>query len=478
VRLPSARALATLRAGGLLRATDPLPPELELRTDSRAEIGGRTFLALRGERFDGNAHAAGAVARGAAAVVLDDPDAPHGDAPRLLVADGLRAYLALAELARTIARERGARVLAVTGSAGKTTTKEFLAQLLRASAGVAPERVAATPANENNEIGTAKLFTGLPEDAAYVVAEFGARKPHDIAPLVAVAAPEIAVLTNVGDAHLEIFGSREALLETKFEIATGAARLIACAADPASRARIGGDPTLADRVAWFAGCEADAPLPAAADLVVLRRRDDDRCELVVAAAGRVRTSLVACALPGAHNLANAAAALAAVRALRLGKAAEARAAEALARLVLPHGRYERGRAGVLETIFDAYNASPDGMLAALAAFAREPATRRIAVLASMAELGATAGAAHVRVGAAAAAIAPDVLLVGGAYAEDLAHGARDAGYPRERIVPFAENAAAAAWLRAHARLGDLVLFKGSRAYRLEDIVEDLRAVPF
>jgi UDP-N-acetylmuramoyl-tripeptide--D-alanyl-D-alanine ligase len=126
-------------------------------------------------------------------------------------------------------------------------------------------------------------------------------------------------------------------------------------------------------------------------------------------------------------------------------------------------------------IFDAYNASMSGTMATLDSFARELAGRRIAVLGSMAELGGDAAAMHARVGAAAAQSGVDVLLVGGEFASELAGGARTQGFAADRIVAFQRNAEAVAWLRDNLHAGDLVLLKASRKYKLEEIVEGLRA---
>jgi UDP-N-acetylmuramoyl-tripeptide--D-alanyl-D-alanine ligase len=160
-------------------------------------------------------------------------------------------------------------------------------------------------------------------------------------------------------------------------------------------------------------------------------------------------------------------------ALALG-CSEASVAAALANLELPGGRYERTSLGDVDVIFDAYNASMAGTLATLDAFGAERARRRIAVLASMAELGESSAAMHERVGAAAARADLSALLVGGAFASDLERGARAAGIPAERLVRFEQNADAVRWLADNARAGDLVLLKGSRMYHLEEVVEGMR----
>jgi UDP-N-acetylmuramoyl-tripeptide--D-alanyl-D-alanine ligase len=146
----------------------------------------------------------------------------------------------------------------------------------------------------------------------------------------------------------------------------------------------------------------------------------------------------------------------------------------LPQLELPDGRFQSIRmAGRPRIIFDAYNANASGVVAALDAFAQEAGARRIAVLGSMAELGDEAAELHERVGAHAATKV-DALLVGGDYAERIAGGAERAGFSSQRIVRFATNSEAAAWLRANAREEDVVLLKGSRKYKLEEIVEELK----
>lgn len=458
--------IATERAAGAagVRVLNPeaLPATVEISTDSRSLRPGEAFLALRGERFDGHQFVGDALARGAAALVVDDPTVVPDGVAALVVADTKAAYLALAAQAREML---GARVVAITGSAGKTTTKSLLEQVLRASG----QSVAATPANENNEIGVAKLFLGVDPAVSVVVAELGARHYGDIAPLVAVARPDIAVLTNVGDAHLAIMGSPERLADTKWEIFGTGAQAVLNASDDTSvrRAR-----TLEGVPWWFASATVDervrAPEPSA---LIVNDPYEERDELWRVGGTRTESATIEYRLPGEHNRRNLAAACAA--AFALGVTID-EIASAIPALALPGGRYERSRIGGFEIIFDGYNASMAGTLATLDAFSRERGVRRIAVLASMAELGDGSPAMHARVGAAAARADVAALLVGGEYAADLARGARAAGLAADCLVPFVRNADAVRWLRSNARAGDLVLLKGSRMYRLEEILEGLR----
>ncbi len=443
--------------GSVVGAT-PLPQRLRFCTDTRGLAPGDTYVALRGERFDGHDFAREAVAAGAAAVVVDRAGAVPAGAAGIVVADTTQAYLAFGSVARAAS---SARVVAITGSAGKTTTKAFLAAILEA---IGPGRVFATPRNENNEIGVAKVLLGIPDDARFVVVEFGARHAGDIETLARAALPETAVITNIGEAHLEIFGSRERLAQTKWGIFDAGARRVANAADRDSRALAARDgvPGL-----WF-GVDGDPDAPRGERFVRLC----GRTSLEISGEGAaLRSFPTDVAVPGEHNLRNVAAAAAV--ALELGLAPD-RVAAALASLSLPEGRYERSSPGDFDVIYDAYNANPSGMRATLESFAREEASRRIAVLASMAELGDDAAEMHRTVGAAAARAGLDALLVGGDFAMELASGARAGGLPESRIVPFASNDAAIAWLRSNARAGDLVLLKGSRRYKLEDVLAGLR----
>jgi UDP-N-acetylmuramoyl-tripeptide--D-alanyl-D-alanine ligase len=436
---------------------DAAPSSVRVSTDTRTIEPGDTFLALRGERFDGHDFAAEAVRRGAAMLVLERPEARVPGTATIVVERTLSAYMALAGAARRLFH---GRVIAITGSAGKTTTKAFLSQLLAERYG---DRVLAAPSNENNEIGVSKLLLSA-TNAAHdvVIAELGARHYGDVAALVEIALPQVGILTNVGEAHLAIVGSRERLEETKWALFSRGAQAILNAADPASRRRARG---LAAPPRWFAADatsledEVEPLIAFAGDRRLVRRSGGGAVEYDV----DVR-------VPGLHNRANLAAAIAG--ALELDVRLE-RLVSAIPSLRLPQGRYDRLAAGGIHVIYDAYNANASGMIAALDAFASETASRRIAVLASMAELGEESSAMHERVGAHAASLV-DVLLVRGEYAAELARGAERGGLESGRIVRIGTNAQAARWLREHARPDDVVLLKGSREYKLEEIVEELR----
>jgi UDP-N-acetylmuramoyl-tripeptide--D-alanyl-D-alanine ligase len=457
MRLPIDRAIEATDA----TIFDPqmAPATLRASTDTRTIEPGDTFVALHGERFDGHDFAGEAARRGATMLVLDRLDARPPGIAVMLVHDTKAAYMALAGTARALFR---GRVIAITGSTGKTTTKSLLTQLLAVKY---RDRVQAAPENENNEIGVSKLLLNASNEAHDVlVIEMGARHYGDIAALVEIARPQLGILTNIGEAHLEIMGSRERLETTKWGLFSGGARAILNAADEVARQRA---PSLAAPAHWFgAGPALDAypqldPLTALADGRLVRR-----------SSGRVVEYPLDVRLPGLHNRANLAAAIAG--ALELDVPLE-RLIEEIPKLHLPPGRYDRiAVEGGIHFIYDAYNANASGMIAALDAFASEAASRRIAVLASMAELGDESPTLHERVGAHAASKV-DVLLVRGEHATDLARGAKRGGLNARQIVFVETNARAARWLREHVRPDDVVLLKGSRKYKLEEIVEELRA---
>lgn len=444
---------------GTLFEGENMPRVVHVVTDTRSLHKGDAFLALRGEKFNGHDYLDEAIARGASAVIVDDRRAKVGACTTIAVEETLRAYMAIGALARS---QFDGKVLAITGSTGKTTTKVLVAQLLALKYG---DRVLAAPANENNEIGVTKLMLNADStDHDVLVVEMGARHYDDIKTLVEIAKPDTAILTNVGDAHVEIMGSVERLEEAKWQIFGGGARAILNARDRASLQRA---PNLPRQPHWFFAGDEEDTIPFNGRITALVGNH----YLHEIDHGVSRTFEIDVRLPGAHNRANLAAAIAAAADYDVDPELMA---PALADLHLPEGRYQRLElASGAYIIYDAYNANAAGMLAALDAFAEERAQRRIAVLSSMAELGEASAELHGRVGERAASIHVDVLLVGGEFAAQLTSGALRAGLSSERIVPFATNDQAAQWLRENARAGDAILLKGSRKYRLEEIVTEL-----
>ena len=429
--------------------------------DSRSLRRGDLFVAVRGARFDGHRFAADARERGAAGSLVSDAAAlGTPPAPGVVVDDPLRALQALA---RHVRRASGARVVAVTGSVGKTTTKELAATLLAAR-----YRVVRNRGNLNNHIGLPLSLLELRTRPEMAVMELGMSGPGEIRRLVEIAEPDLRVWTNVAEAHAAFFPSIEAIADAKAEILTGAgpdAVVVANAADHRVMRRVSGFP---GRVVTFGvGVEADV----AADRVEDLGLDGMRARLrTPSGAAALRTRLL-----GRGNLANVLAAVGVATTLGVPLAAAVeRAAEVEAP---PHRGRVRRLAGGVVVIDDSYNASPlavETALATLAGAAR--AGRRVAVLGEMLELGARSAELHRAAGRAAAAAGVGLLLtVGGGPARALGAAAVEAGASPAGVVHCKDAAEAASRAAALVRDGDVVLVKGSRGVGADRVVERLCA---
>lgn len=433
---------------------------LRVATDTRALCGGELFVALKGEQHDAHRFAADAVAAGAVGLVADRPvDLPAAaDVTVLQVPDTLHA---LQGLAADLRRRVAPCVLAVTGSNGKTTTKEMLAAILEAAVG--PAQVLKTHGNLNNLIGVPLTLLGLAGDERYAVIEMGMNAPGEIARLTAIADPDVGLITNVGPAHLEGLGSIEGVARAKGELfermrPTGTA--IVNAEDPHVSALGAAFP---GRVVRF-GAATDV----SADAVT--------CDARGAAAFRLHLGPtvidVQLQIPGRHNVSNALAAAAAASAVGIGPAA-IRAGLAAAAPVGSRMRVVTLANGIT-VVDDSYNANPASMAAALQSLVEAPATRRIAVLGDMLELGAASVEQHRAVGRLAGSAGLTALYVHGDFARETAAGAASAMAP-DAIHVGASHAAIATALAADARHGDWVLVKGSRGQRMEEVVRLLGA---
>jgi UDP-N-acetylmuramoyl-tripeptide--D-alanyl-D-alanine ligase len=415
--------------------------------DGRQAEPGGLFVALAGEHADGHDYAGQAGRAGAVAVLGSRPT----PLPTVVAADAQAALQALA--AHVVARLRnGLTVAALTGSRGKTSTKDLLAAVLSTAA-----PTIATSGSLNNELGVP--LTMLRADAAtrFLVLEMGARRISDIAALTGLVAPDIAVVTNVGQAHLGHFGSRKAIAKAKGELVQGLApggTAVLNADDP----RVIAMRSLTDGpVLTFGHAEhADVRVTGLA----LDRLGRPSFTLRTAGAA----APVALPFVGAHQALNASAAAAA--GLAAGVPLDA-AATALATASLSKWRLELRDLAVGATLLnDSYNADPDTARAALDALAAIECGRRIAVLGGMLELGDDSEAEHRAVGQYAASRA-DVVVAVGEAARPIADGAGD------RTVALAGNDAAIDWLRGHLAAGDVVLVKASRAARLDEVAAAL-----
>lgn len=448
---------------GRLVSGDPSRVFATVSTDSRALLdaeacAGALFIALAGPNFDGHTFVADLVSRQVAGLLVAHHVSAPGATVVIEVADTLDA---LQRLARAVRRASGARVIAITGSAGKTTTKEMTADLLGAQ-----YRVFRNQGNLNNHIGLPLSLLELRHGADVAVVELGMNHAGEIRTLVGIAEPDVRVWTNVGDAHIGHFGSRAAIADAKGEILEGATAdtvLIANADDPMIVARIA---DFAGRTITFG--EDDAADVRATDIVD-HGYDGTAATVVIADVPHA----VRVPLPGRVNLMNALAAMA------VAIDAGVSVADMLPRLAALRPVSRRGEVTALASgarlVDDSYNASPAALLFALEALTATPATRRVAMLGEMRELGDLATTLHVACGRAAAAAGVDELIVvGGPVADGLAKGARAAGLAPERIHRFADSTAAADVAASFVRAGDLVLVKGSRGTRMDIVADRLK----
>ena len=449
-------------AGGRVVSGSASTPVDRVSIDSRTLAPGDFFVAIRGERFDGHAFAAGAVARGAVGVMVEDQSAvpTPGAAAVIVVGDTTRG---LQDLARDVRRKAAARVVAITGSAGKTTTKEICAEMLSAK-----YQVFRNKGNLNNHIGLPLSLLELRSGPDVAVVELGMNHPGEIRTLVGIAEPEVRVWTNVGDAHIGFFESADAIADAKAELLEQARPddvLVANADDARVMQRTS---SFAGRVVTF-GTDASADVQARD---VEMRGLDGTAATVHTPAGefRLQTPLL-----GAGNLANILAGTAVAVTLGVPLAS---IAERAATMRPAHHRGELLRLpGGVTLIDDSYNSSPAALKRSLETMgAATGSARKIAVLGEMLELGAHASRLHDECGRAAATAGLDYLIaVGGDAARDLAAAAVDAGMTASAVahVPSKQHAIDLALQRV--RPGDLVLVKGSRGIGLDAVVERLKA---
>ena len=435
--------------GGTVAPEYETVPVTGVESDSRKVEVGDLFVALRGERVDGHDFIPSAKTLGAVAALVSRPSE---ELPCVVVESPLRAY---GEIAKHYREMTGVKVVGITGSVGKTTTKEMIASVLSRDF-----KLYKSEGNHNNEIGLPMTVMNMPEDTELLVAELGTNHPGEIAYLSAIAQPDYAVITNIGIAHIEYLGSREGILREKLDILRSSLKNTVGIFN-------GDEPLLWDKRESL-GCKVvtygieNSACDLTADL-----HSDGTFDIVnngLAAAhlpvGEKFTAKLS--IPGKHNVLNALAA--AAIGLLLGETPE----------LIAQGLVSYQASGMRQNIYeqdgyqiyaDCYNASPDAMeatLSVLGGMAGEG--RRFAVLGSMLELGDYAEEGHRRAGRAAAQYA-DVLYAYGPDAAAMVAGAREKGM--EHAYAFDDQTALVAALREDAKKGDALLFKGSRGMRME-----------
>jgi len=446
--------------------------------DSRQILPGQLFFALAGERTDGHRFVGDAGRRGAAGAVVhrEDPE-PWSDMGLIRVED---TYDALHALTRHVRQRVPERLVAITGSVGKTTTKELLATLLSRRF-----RCARNPGNLNNLFGFPLALLNIPEDTEWMVAEMGMSTPGELGRISRLGRPDVAVFTCIREAHLELFGTLRRIAEAKAELLEGLredGRIVANAADPeVVRIALRHRETHPEaRVIWYRmdtdveeprkgqdegeGIEAPDPDYRATGVSPLGDRLGHRLRLR-APRGDVSVELP---LLGLHNVENflAAAATAAELGVPLDEIAAAAAELAPAK---GRGEVHRLAGGVL-LVDDSYNSNPAALSRALEGTALLPGRRRWAVLGDMLELGPAGEGFHRQAGEEAARRGFDPVIGVGELSRELVHGAeRESG-----VRWFATTTEAAEWAVGELRDGDVVLVKGSRGIGLEAVVERLK----
>lgn len=423
--------------------------------DSRTIGPGELFFAVRGERFDGHDFVASAVERGAiAAVVSRARAATLSDAamsvPLLIAEDPLNA---LQSLATHVRRRWGRRVVAVTGSAGKTTTKGAIAAALAARFSVLKSR-----GNLNNAFGLPLQLLRIEPEHEYAVVEVGMNHAGELAALARIAAPDWGVVTNVGTAHIENFpDGQDGIARAKFELV---------AALPANGIAFLNcdDPYVAQFGRDFAGRAVYFGAGPCADPQILHVAEDENGLRIRFRAGG-REGAFALRMPGAHNAQNAMAALAV--AIEAGVEVEA-AAAAISALEPGDKRGQTITLAGATILNDSYNSNPEALRSMIRALAARPASRRILIAGEMLELGEHGPNLHYSCGKAAAEAGIDFVVGVRGNAEHLASAACTSGVA-SLFLPDAE--AAGQWMAKNLRAGDVVLVKGSRGVHLERAIE-------
>jgi UDP-N-acetylmuramoyl-tripeptide--D-alanyl-D-alanine ligase len=439
-------------AGAKLDLGDGKKMVERISTDSRTIKKGELFVALRGENFDGHKFIGGVAKTGAAGAIVDlnwKGNVPTSFA-LVRARDTLLAYQTLAANYR---KSLPIEVLAITGSNGKTSTKDFAASVLARKF-----RVTKTQGNFNNHIGLPRTILEANSLHEIGVWEIGMNHPGEIASLAKIAAPTAAIITHIGVAHIEFMGSREAIAKEKGALAE--------AVDPSGTVILNADDSFSENIAArthanviFAGTEAGT-----IRAIDIQHSADGSEFTIIEGAHRCRAQLP---VPGIHMVQNALLAVAAGRAFGLSLE---EAAAGLASTPLTRARLQIKQINGVQFLDDSYNANPDSMKAALQTLIElDTDGKRIAVLGEMRELGKETQRGHEEVGEAAAAFGIDHLIGIGEMGGVIARAARRAGLQNSATVGSTSEAAGV--LGEIAQPGDLVLIKGSRLARTEDVIE-------
>ncbi|WP_305754655.1 UDP-N-acetylmuramoyl-tripeptide--D-alanyl-D-alanine ligase [Paenibacillus zeirhizosphaerae] len=458
------RTLAQIASmsGGTLAESDGADTKITgIYTDSRNPLKGGLFVPIAGERFDGHAFADNCIAEGAGAFFWQEDHGAPPAGPAILVRDTLKA---LQQLAAAYLKETRAYVVGITGSNGKTTTKDIVAALLSTTF-----RVHKTQGNYNNHIGLPLTVLSMPEETQIAILEMGMSGREEIRLLSRIAQPDVAVITNIGEAHLLQLGSREEIARAKLEIISGLkpGGLLICNGD---------EPLLPSVLA-----EPETERPEEMKIFtfgLLQDNDDYPTEMTTHDKGIIFTTKKSGAeafdlpLLGRHNVVNCLAAMAVARQLGVGME---QMRQGLAGLKLTGMRIEMILCdNGLTLLNDTYNASPLSMKAAIDTLGGySPKNRKIAVLGDMLELGAGEEQYHREIGRYAAAAGVDLLFTYGPLGSHIAEGAREQ-MAQGSVHAFSDKDELVTALREELCSGDVVLLKASRGMKLETVVDALK----
>ena len=420
---------------------------LGANNDTRVLKPGQLFIVLQGAR-DGHDFIPAAMEKGAAAALCSRS---VGDYPAIIVKD---PRIALGQIAKAELQRIGCKVVAITGSVGKSTTKEMVATVLEST-----YRTAKTPANHNNDIGMPMAILSMAEDTEVAVLEMGMNHFREIAYLSEIAQPDIGAIVNIGTMHIEFLGSIEGIRNAKLEILEGM--------KANGKLVLNGDDTMLYHLPWnprqevvYYGSHGQPGNVRAQDI---REKDGILCFRVVTDKENFQVEL---ALEGLHFVPDA---LTAITIGLLLNVPVPRIQERLSMFRNMAGRQEIYKAGEYTIINDCYNAGPESMAAALAVLGKKQG-RRIAVLGDMLELGDCAWAEHFKIGRIAKENA-DMIYAYGVYSEMVVSGAITGGINPANTRDFQTHEEMAAQLKRVAKPGDVLLFKGSRGMHMEKVLE-------
>ena len=441
-------------------------------TDTRSLKPGDLFIALQGERFDGNDFIDTAISAGACAVITNDESRVPDGAVAILVEDTTKALCLLANHYRF---KLGCKVIAITGSVGKTSTRNMIAEVLKTGL-----KVHSTHANNNNEIGMSRTILSAPEDSDVIVVEMGMRGPGQISFLTKIARPDIAIITNVGYSHIGILGSKEAIMNAKMEIAEGLTDdgIIAVNAD--------------DRK-LFDHCVKELPINNLIAGIIAGSDDNIPCPLIISAADVEETDTgmsfkavlkrmdtksefsipLNVGMYGQNVIRNALFAIFCAYMTEITTSLEnqKKIAEVISSMTAM-----KGRGAITETkkyliMNDAYNASPESMENAFLNFSKKAkGHRKVLALGGMLELGKSAAGLHEITGKACASYDFDRVFVTGENADDFIKGAHMVDMKLE-IVKCKDTEDVQRRLEDYIRDGDALLFKASHSFGFEKVAE-------